>query len=71
MRNSVVINLMYAPSFRFARTFIDIREREKNERRGSKYHGRQLMNVHNNEAGRRVRVVFRKWKKGERKLERK
>merc|ERR1711934_1111101 len=32
----------------------DIREREINERRGSDDHGRQLMNVHNNEAGRRA-----------------
>ena len=41
-------------NFRFAKNFVDIREREINERRGSDSHGRQLMNVHNNEAGRRV-----------------
>lgn len=40
---------------RFAKNFIDIREREKNEKRGGDRHGRQLMNIHNNEAGRRVR----------------
>ena len=39
---------------RFAKNFIDIRERETNEARGSDDHGRQLMNLHNNEAGRRV-----------------
>ena len=39
---------------RFAKNFIDIREREMNVQRGTKDHGRQLMNLHNNEAGRRV-----------------
>ena len=39
---------------RFAKNFIDIREREMNVDRGTKDHGRQLMNLHNNEAGRRV-----------------
>ena len=33
---------------------MDIREREKNYRRGSRDQGRSLMNLHNNEAGRRV-----------------
>ena len=44
---------------RFAKNFIDIREREMNVDRGTKNHGRQLMNLHNNEAGRRVSVVDR------------
>jgi len=39
---------------RFAKNFIDIREREADAKRGSVEHGRQLMNLHNNEAGRRV-----------------
>ena len=43
---------------RFAKNFIDIREREENEKRGSLPHGRQLMNIHNNEAGRRVRFII-------------
>lgn len=34
---------------------MDVREREKNYKRGSPKQGRQLMNLHNNEAGRRVR----------------
>ena len=49
-------NLFY---LRFAKNFIDIREREMNVDRGTKDHGRQLMNLHNNEAGRRVSVVHR------------
>lgn len=40
--------------YKFAKNFVDIREREVNQRRGSNEHGRQLMNVHNNEAGRRA-----------------
>ena len=39
---------------RFAKNFIDIREREMNADRGGNDHGRQLMNLHNHEAGRRV-----------------
>jgi wingless-type MMTV integration site family protein 5 len=39
---------------RFAKNFIDIREREMDADRGGDDHGRQLMNLHNNEAGRRV-----------------
>ena len=42
--------------FRFAKNFIDIREREQAVEVGSDPHGRQLMNLHNNEAGRRVSV---------------
>ena len=41
--------------YKFARNFIDIREREKNEDVGGDEHARKLMNIHNNEAGRRVR----------------
>jgi hypothetical protein len=41
---------------RFTQGFVDVREREKNYRRGSKEQGRSLMNLHNNEAGRRVSV---------------
>ncbi|PSN49660.1 hypothetical protein C0J52_21725 [Blattella germanica] len=40
---------------RFTQGFVDVREREKNYRRGSKEQGRSLMNLHNNEAGRRRR----------------
>lgn len=48
------------PLVRFAKNFIDIRERETNEEWGSDDHGRELMNLHNNEAGRRVRKKTRK-----------
>lgn len=41
--------------YRFAREFVDAREREKNYLRGSQEHARTLMNLHNNEAGRQVR----------------
>ena len=40
--------------YKFAKNFIDIREREMSVARGGDDHGRQLMNLHNNEAGRRV-----------------
>ena len=40
--------------YRFAREFVDAREREKNYPRGSREHARTLMNLHNNEAGRQV-----------------
>lgn len=40
--------------YRFAKYFVDTRERDKNHRRGSKELGRMLMNLHNNEAGLRV-----------------
>lgn len=39
---------------RFAREFVDAREREKNYPRGSTEHSRTLMNLQNNEAGRQV-----------------
>lgn len=41
--------------YRFAREFVDAREREKNYPRGSSEHARTLMNLQNNEAGRQVR----------------
>ena len=44
-------------SSRFAKNFIDIREREMSVDRGGIDHGRQLMNLHNNEAGRRVSSI--------------
>lgn len=40
--------------YRFAREFVDAREREKNYPRGSQEHARVLMNLQNNEAGRQV-----------------
>ncbi|CAL4066682.1 unnamed protein product [Meganyctiphanes norvegica] len=44
--------------YKFTQGFVDVREREKNFKRGSSEQGRQLMNLHNNEAGRRA--VIRK-----------
>lgn len=46
-------NLNYG--YRFSREFVDAREREKSFSKGSAESGRQQMNLHNNEAGRRVR----------------
>ena len=40
--------------YRFAQGFVDVREREKNHPRHSQGLARTLMNLHNNEAGRRV-----------------
>jgi len=40
--------------YKFAQNFIDIRERESNEIPGTLDNARQLMNLHNNEAGRRA-----------------
>uniref|UniRef100_UPI00358E601F protein Wnt-5a-like isoform X2 n=1 Tax=Myxine glutinosa TaxID=7769 RepID=UPI00358E601F len=40
--------------YRFAREFVDARERERSPTRGSPEHARTLMNLHNNEAGRRA-----------------
>ncbi|XP_078455181.1 protein Wnt-5b-like [Lampetra planeri] len=39
--------------YRFAKEFVDAREREQSHPRGSAGHARALMNMHNNEAGRR------------------
>ena len=43
--------------YRFAETFIDVREREKSFEKRSREQGRKLMNLHNNEAGRRVSIL--------------
>lgn len=40
--------------YRFAKEFVDAREREKNYAKGSEEQARTLMNLQNNEAGRRV-----------------
>lgn len=40
--------------YRFAKEFVDAKEREKNYVRGSEEQARMLMNLQNNEAGRRV-----------------
>ncbi|KAK7826292.1 hypothetical protein U0070_021306 [Myodes glareolus] len=40
--------------YRFAKEFVDAREREKNFAKGSEEQGRALMNLQNNEAGRRA-----------------
>ncbi|KFQ44222.1 Protein Wnt-5b, partial [Nestor notabilis] len=44
--------------YRFAKEFVDAKEREKNYVRGSEEQARMLMNLQNNEAGRRVRPVL-------------
>lgn len=44
--------------YRFSKSFIDVREKEKNHAKGSRDFARKLMNLHNNEAGRRA--VIRK-----------
>nr|XP_046918584.1 protein Wnt-5b-like [Dermatophagoides farinae] len=49
-------NLDYG--YRFSKSFIDVREKEKNLPKGSRELARKLMNLHNNEAGRRA--VIRK-----------
>lgn len=46
-------NLMYG--YRFSKEFVDAREREKSYPKGTYDSARQSMNLHNNEAGRRVR----------------
>lgn len=47
-------NLNYG--YRFSKEFVDAREREKSYPKGSYESSRLLMNLHNNEAGRRVRA---------------
>lgn len=42
---------------RFSKQFVDAREREKTPLKGSYESARKLMNLHNNEAGRRVRFA--------------
>ncbi|MBN3275531.1 WNT5B protein, partial [Polyodon spathula] len=44
--------------YRFAKEFVDAREREKNYPKGSEEHARTLMNLQNNEAGRQFREPF-------------
>ena len=44
--------------YRFSKSFIDVREKEKNHAKGSRDFARKLMNLHNNEAGRRVCLLF-------------
>ena len=44
--------------YRFALGFVDIREREKNHPRYSPDLARTIMNLHNNEAGRRVSTIL-------------
>lgn len=46
-------NLNYG--YRFSKEFVDAREREKSYPKGSYESARLMMNLHNNEAGRRVR----------------
>lgn len=47
-------NLIYG--YRFSKEFVDAREREKTYPKGSSESARLQMNLHNNEAGRRVSV---------------
>lgn len=49
-------NLNYG--YRFSKEFVDAREREKTYEKGSMESARLLMNLHNNEAGRRVRHCY-------------
>ncbi|KAL1513967.1 hypothetical protein ABEB36_003301 [Hypothenemus hampei] len=45
-------NLEYG--YKFTQNFIDVREKERKFKRGTREQGRVLMNLHNNEAGRRA-----------------
>nr|UTS77825.1 Wnt5 [Sogatella furcifera] len=47
-------NLEYG--YKFTQGFVDVRERERRTKKGSKAHAKTLMNLHNNEAGRRAVV---------------
>lgn len=49
-------NLNYG--YRFSKEFVDAREREKTYEKASMESARLLMNLHNNEAGRRVSVCL-------------
>lgn len=40
--------------YRFAKAFVDVREKERNHPRHSRELARMLLNLHNNEAGRKV-----------------
>jgi len=44
--------------YKFGSYFVDLREKDKNHGRFSKELSRMLMNLHNNEAGRRVSFFF-------------
>lgn len=44
--------------YRFAKEFVDARERERIHAKGSYESARILMNLHNNEAGRRVSAMI-------------
>lgn len=44
--------------YRFAENFIDVKEKEQRFPKSSKPQARKLMNLHNNEAGRRVSLNF-------------
>nr|CAI5870440.1 unnamed protein product [Callosobruchus analis] len=45
-------NLEYG--YKFTQNFVDVREKERKFKRGTREQGRVLMNLHNNEAGRRA-----------------
>ncbi|EEB10386.1 protein Wnt-5B precursor, putative [Pediculus humanus corporis] len=45
-------NLEYG--YKFTKEFMDVKEREKNYKKGTKEQGKRVMNLHNNEAGRRA-----------------
>ncbi|XP_073999659.1 protein Wnt-5b-like isoform X2 [Rhodnius prolixus] len=51
-------NLEYG--YKFTQSFVDVRERENRMRRGVYQQGRALMNLHNNEAGRRAVIKISK-----------
>lgn len=57
--SALYINLWYFlySLFRFTQNFVDVREKDRKFKRGSREQGRALMNLHNNEAGRRVSIV--------------
>lgn len=46
----------YNLDFRFVEEFLDIKERGKSHKKATKEQARSLANLHNNEAGRRVRI---------------
>lgn len=59
LANTFLNYVLFIISTRFTESFVDIRERERKVKRGSREQGRQLMNRHNNEAGRRVSNLSR------------
>jgi len=46
--------------YKFTKGFVDVRERERRLKQGSRRQGRSLMNLHNNEAGRRAVIALTK-----------